>query len=476
MQKSAKENKKSIKYIKSNKQGITLVALVVTIIVLLILAGVTITSLLGDNGIIKKAQEAVNKMNDAIQSEQAEINALIEELDDIIAGNGGTGTGSGEDTGGEDTPEVPTGPNGKPLLSTITTLQTSGNVEAEDSYGNIVTVPQGFKVVEGSSGEEISVPNGVVIEDSAGNQFVWIPVGTVYKNAEQTQTSTIKLGRYTFSTSSPGTPTLRQAAFKGDNESKPSQTYANKVTIDSRYQELTIIRDGVASVGINGLNATAKNLAAFVQSVSDNGGYYIARYEASYGSGTSTSDYKPLSKPSTANSESAMNYEPGTLWNFITQLDAAKVARNMYLNNQDINGNIVGVESDLVNSYAWDTAIVYIQEMGKSNYANANRDTTGNTSLMNTGETGDVACNIYDMAANTLEWTTEYSTNTHSSTAYPCVSRGDYFLNSPAYTAHRDPLRCDLQPQHHVLQVHTLCKVALGSEEVDITLDPKGEI
>ena len=175
-------NKEKIK-----EMGITLVALVVTIIVLLILAGVTITSLLGDNGIIKKAQEAVNKMNDAIQSEQAEINALIEELDDIIAGNGGTGTGSG----GEDTPEepvVPTGPNGKPLLSTITTLQTSGNVEAEDSYGNIVTVPQGFKVVEGSSGEEISVPNGVVIEESAGNQFVWITVGTVYKNEEQSQT------------------------------------------------------------------------------------------------------------------------------------------------------------------------------------------------------------------------------------------------------------------------------------------------
>ena len=430
MQKSAKENKKSIKYIKSNKQGITLVALVVTIIVLLILAGVTITSLLGDNGIIKKAQEAVNKINDAIQSEQAEINALIEELDDIIAGNGGTGTGPG----GDDTPEVPTGPNGKPLLSTITTLQTSGNVEAEDSYGNIVTVPQGFKVVEGSTGEEISVPNGVVIEDSAGNQFVWIPVGTVYKNAEQTDTSTIKLGRYTFSRSSPGTPTLQQAAFARDNESKPTQTYANTVTIESYYQELTTARDGVASSGTKGLNATAKNLAAFVQSVSDNGGYYIARYEASYGSGTSTSDYRPLSKPSTAKSTSSMKYASGTLWNYITQLDAAKVARNMYLNNEDINGNTVGVESDLVNSYAWDTAIVYIQEMGIANYANK---TDGNGTLKDTGKTGDVACNIYDMAANTREWTTEYSTDTNSGLAGPCMSRGGFYCNSLNYTAFR---------------------------------------
>ena len=379
-------------------------------------------------------------MNDAIQSEQEEMNALIGELDNIIAGNDGTGTGSGGDTGGDDTPEVPTGPNGKPLLSTITTLQTSGNVEAEDSYGNIVTVPQGFKVVEGSSGEEISVPKGVVIEDSAGNQFVWIPVGTVYKNAEQTQTSTIKLGRYTFSRSSPGTPTLQQVAFAGDNEESPRQTYADTVTINSFYQELTTARDGVASGGADELNATAKNLEAFVQSVSDNGGYYIARYEASYGSGTSTSDYRPLSKPSTGTprTSSSTTLVQGMLWNWITQLDAAKVARNMYLNNQDINGNTVGVESDLVNSYAWDTAIVYIQEMGKSNYANANRDTTGNSSLMNTGATGDIACNIYDMATNTREWTTEYSTYTVSSPAFPCVYRGGYYNYSGNYTAYRN--------------------------------------
>ena len=68
--------------------GITLVALVVTIIVLLILAGVTITALLGDSGIIKKAQEAVNIMNEAIQSEQDEMNTLLEELNNVMGGAG----------------------------------------------------------------------------------------------------------------------------------------------------------------------------------------------------------------------------------------------------------------------------------------------------------------------------------------------------------------------------------------------------
>ena len=72
-----------------NRKGITLVALVVTIIVLLILAGVTITSLLGDDGIIKKAGEATNRMNEAIQTEQSQMNDLMEELNSIMGGNDG---------------------------------------------------------------------------------------------------------------------------------------------------------------------------------------------------------------------------------------------------------------------------------------------------------------------------------------------------------------------------------------------------
>ena len=97
MQKIAKERKKNIKYIKNNKRGITLVALVVTIIVLLILAGVTITSLLGDDGIIAKAQRAADLTNAAIQQEQEGINALLEELNSYIDGNGGSSTNPGED-------------------------------------------------------------------------------------------------------------------------------------------------------------------------------------------------------------------------------------------------------------------------------------------------------------------------------------------------------------------------------------------
>ena len=76
--------------------------------------------------------------------------------------------------------------------------------------------------------------------------------------------------------------------------------------------------------------------------------------------------------------------------------------------------------------------------MGHDNYANYGRDETENSSLMDTGKTGDVVCNIYDMAANTREWTTEYSTFTDSYFASPCVTRGGNYNISYNYTASRN--------------------------------------
>ena len=421
-----------------SSQGITLIALVVTIVVLLILAGITINMLFSNGGIFKVAQDAANAWNQAVINEQADLDNLTEQIQNLVNGQIGGGTGTG---GGDEEPEDPTtGPNGKPLVGTATEIQTEDNLEAEDEYGNVVTVPKGFKVV---TSEATTVPEGIVIEDSNGNQFVWIPVGTVHKDSNPENDVTIKLGRYMFDGT--GTPTMQQAAFAGDNPDpeKASQTYASDppVTINSYYQELTTYREGTVdnSNHLKDLNATAKNLKAFVESVADNGGYYIARYEASYGSGSSTTNWKPLSKVSTGtprgSGQSDTPLTQGMLWNYVTQLDASKISQNMY----PAEDTTVGVESDLVNSYAWDTAIVFIQSMNEanSNYANSGRDETGNTSLMNTGETGDKVCNIFDMAANVGEWTTEYSTLTISSTACPCTDRGGVYLSSSSYTARR---------------------------------------
>lgn len=79
-----KKLKEKLKY---GKRGITLIALVITIVILLILAGVTINTLFSDNGIIKKAQDAGNKMNEAINDELTQINDLTSELMEIMGEN-----------------------------------------------------------------------------------------------------------------------------------------------------------------------------------------------------------------------------------------------------------------------------------------------------------------------------------------------------------------------------------------------------
>ena len=70
-------------------RGVTLISLVVTIIVLLILAGITIGTIFDDNGIIEKAQEAANATEEAAKNDQAAINGLLNEMESIINGIGG---------------------------------------------------------------------------------------------------------------------------------------------------------------------------------------------------------------------------------------------------------------------------------------------------------------------------------------------------------------------------------------------------
>ena len=71
----------------NQKDGITLIALIITIIVLLILAGVVVNLSLGENGIIKKAQTAVDKYKQAAENEQIEIAKIENEIDSYVGGN-----------------------------------------------------------------------------------------------------------------------------------------------------------------------------------------------------------------------------------------------------------------------------------------------------------------------------------------------------------------------------------------------------
>ena len=82
-----KEGGKKIMKIKIKQEiGITLIALVVTIVVLLILAGVSVNALFGNSGIIQKAQDAQNKMNKATENDQREINELSNWIENHVNG------------------------------------------------------------------------------------------------------------------------------------------------------------------------------------------------------------------------------------------------------------------------------------------------------------------------------------------------------------------------------------------------------
>ena len=70
------------------ERGITLVALVITVIVLIILAGVTLSTLVGDNGIITKAQEAKQNMANAAAEEDKSLQNMLNKMNEIEAGGG----------------------------------------------------------------------------------------------------------------------------------------------------------------------------------------------------------------------------------------------------------------------------------------------------------------------------------------------------------------------------------------------------
>ena len=398
--KSKGGDKKIMKTKIKQEKGITLIALVVTIVVLLILAGVSVNALFGNSGIIEKAKEAQNKMNQATQKDLDAINELNNWIDGKINGSSGGNTTGGNTTGGDDTSTTQ-------KISTLVGKVVDKNTKAEDAYGNKITIPKGFKVLaKGTSTESASytysgnnipaVQDGIVIENGTdGNQFVWVPVGTI-KNKDGS-TNTITLGRYSNFAKQNGTYVPAQNANNCTQE----------VTINTYFKELSTFREGNTATDSTAQNATARNLAEFISTSLSNGGYYIARFEASGTASKITSKYNQ------------------TVLGNITQPNAAKVAREMYGEVKENNELVYA--SDLVNSYAWDTAIIFIQtystETDASSYSSQNKS----TSFANTGKSNDKYCNIFDMSGNADEWTTEYSTYSTDSGFYPCVHRGGYY-------------------------------------------------
>ena len=338
------ENINIINNIKHN-QGITLIALVLTIIVLLILAGVSIAMLTGQNGILTQASNAKQATEESTEKEKRQ-------------------------------------------LSQVEASTHLENYDYTDAEGNTAKIPAGF-AVSNVEGENL-VSKGLVIIGTTGNEYVWIPCTKATYKREET-------------------------AWGMENDPYDNPTLATKdeLTLTGVIPSKVEADNGITTTV---LNEIVSQVNSEIASVEANGGYYIGRYEA--GKENNIAVIK-------------QNQEP---YAKIKWSEAYAIAKGIDVGRK--------ANSYLCSSYAWDTAIKFIQTHSTAtNYAttrenfNENwrdkdvKDKNGNVikksdtvARLNTGLTTSWA-NIYDMGGNVGEFTTELNPNTSEAV----VLRGGHY-------------------------------------------------
>ena len=403
------------------EKGITLIALVVTIVVLLILAGVSLNAIFSENGIIKRAKDAQNKMDEATQNDLDSINELNNWIDGKT--NGTTG---GNETGGNTTlksyEEAGKDANNNGVLTE--------NASYTDSKNATVTIPKGFKVsdvakTEDTDGEQ-TVSTGLVIQDANGNEFVWVPVN-------YTATGTLD---------DDGLDSGFKDTFK-------------RSTTGSNYTE-----PYASGYGENGAEEKSDYLK-MMKSVQKNKGFYIGRYEA----GTT----EPRTSSTTGISEVVVKRDAypyiyvkwGDSMNTVGNVGAVYLSKHMY-DKKDI-----GATSTLCYGVQWDAAMKFVADSTHStsdstnwgNYKNnawtidrttasytdstnvatgswtkitSNKSKTNSESILLTTGASDTfkVKNIFDLAGNVWEWTMEANSST-----IRVLRGGDYSSNGSSNPA-----------------------------------------
>ena len=408
---------------KKNK-GITLVALVVTIVVLLILAGVSINLVLGNNGIIAKAKDAETKSAEARENDLKGMNSLIEQMESTL-----NGSGNGGKTEPETVPYLP----------------------SDDFHYDTST----------------SIDTGLVIKDANGNEYVWVVVPrtiAVYK--------TTGLGKTTFTDAD--YTSIENDLKEYTKTYRGSTSYSDTYTADDK------------NVGWFADETAYNNFKnSMLKSVYENGGFYVGRYEAGIDTTTGTNRTSNTDKnsdgkytmPSTVPVTKADAYP----YTYVTRTQAQNLANNVNSGNKT-SSLMFGVQWDLVLAFmSKDTTKVnqenlkelisdsttignyynstfQLSQTGQyavysnyslsstwnpstkstTNFVDSSRNKIAQSSNRNgilvttgTSETNKVM-NIYDIAGNVDEWTLE----SPSSDINQCASRGGSYFdtgsNNPA--------------------------------------------
>ena len=392
---------------KKNK-GITLVALVVTIVVLLILAGASINLVLGDNGIIAKAKEAQRKSAEASQNDLIGMNELAQQLEEKINGSTGSGSGNG-------------GAGGKTEPETVPYLP------SDDFHYDTST----------------SVDTGLIIADSNGNEYVWVVVPrttAVYK--------TTGLGKTTFT----------DADYTSiENDLKEyTKTYRN----GTGYSDTYAADD--KNVGWFADATAYNNLKnSMLKSVYENGGFYVGRYEA--GIDTTTGTNRTSKGPTNSDGKYTIEGMPAPVtkadaypYTYVTRTQAQNLASKV---------NAGTKTSSLMFGLQWDLVLAFMHNKGNiaDSTLTSNSTTIGNYKnnlwtiknanakystdygrtftacpnpfkkdadskiLLTTGADSSFSVqNIYDIAGNVYEWTLEKTDRG----SLPCAQRGGDFYDT----------------------------------------------
>ena len=365
--------------LKQVNKGITLIALVITIIVLLILVGVSIATLTGDNGILAKAQNAKDLTNEKTAEEEVQIEVLgsldnsgninIEDLNSNLISHL-TGVNYKEqplsaENKIQNLPAV-VEYNGYNILISGDTSTSLGDAlkpgeEAKETkkYNytdgvDVATIPEGFAVSEIK--EEQKIANGLVIKND-GNEFVWIPCTiTQYQNAKNAV---------------PRNEWGHNAEYYSNGGGDGSAWSDDYTEQDISNINALYVKNGVDNTTISQITENWENKQTEVaeESIRKYGGFYIARYEAGIPKTEKTKEfYRDTNSENLeykkdggirgattkVGLESVQSLSPVSkkgvqAWNYITQPNAKMVAENMY----KVSSEETSVGSYLVDLQAW---------------------------------------------------------------------------------------------------------------------------